>query len=1353
MKTKIHSLIKNIMYQITIFKNHLPPLFRIKPSYTVMLVVGLTLSSHMVSSQTGRNCGTDEQVEYLDSIDPNYKQNRQNIERQTLEYIRQFEQTGREQNGDIITIPIVFHIFHNGDAVGSGENISNALIQAQIDQLNDDFRRTNSDAGNTPADFTPVAADTEIQFCLATIDPNGNLTSGINRYNINDYGGNEADCWLQSYIGPKFVHPTIWDRNKYLNFYSVVKSSSINPQTGACQNTGLGYAPYPGGPANNDAVVCIASSCGSVANPNPAGAPYNKGRTGTHEVGHWLNLRHTWGHQPPVGQTGCDVDDLVADTPLQLEANGNGFPCTYPGPNSCGAGTPGDLPDMFQNYMDYSTDACMNLFTTGQRTRMRAAITASRPGLLTAPCNPSFDLALIKTLSPATPGPFQEGDVVTFDIEVVNQGDINAFSIEIDDYVPLGLTLADVDWMMAGGTASLNTPIPFIAVGATETVTITFQIDVGTIGTLTNDAEIAGADDDTIPGNSPPTDIDSTPGDNATPQDIANNDDVTDQSGGDDQDPEQITVQAPAIYDLALIKEEVSSGPYMPGDDVTFRISVVNQGNVPALNIEITDIVPTGMSLSANDANGWIGVGGNVTNTIASIVAAGQQTIDIVLTIDPAFTGTSLINDAEITADDGDDIDSVPGDNATPDDLVNDNDTFDPAGGDDQDPALINVTPLPPANDLCINAINVMCGDVVQGTTNFATNEVHDDCSSSAINLQGVWYKMTGNGTNTTISTCSANTNFDTAIRVLEGTCSNLVCSPNGFNDDYNACTFSIRHSRVDFFAELGKVYYIWVSPWTTNQSTGDFELSILCVPCNDPSDTDQDGIAACFDECPIDKDVSLWFQDRGDQSGNTSDYVEVPNDPAFNLTDGDFAFEAWVNPSNGDYKTIVSKGDGGGGGPTSYVFGIIADDDTFFNQSGKLGLFLTNGSGEWQFSNTRIPQNTWSHVAVSADNSAGNPVATFYFNGSIDGVKTFALSNPYNADTGSFFIGRQGAGCQCNHFDGRMDEVAIWDKTLSAADIGLSMAVPYEGTETGLVAYYDFNDADPCVTNTANTTLIDKANNHNGMLVNFALSSNCASNWAPGHNQGACEAVCLPNLNLTNTQSQSADYKSGGYISSDQTIASPSQVDYDATTMITLQHNFEVKPGAIFHAYINGCTALSPQEYLDAGFNVAYLLNAGFTVQDLIGLNHNGGIIFYINGSNGSGLVAASSDQSLTAEWGCFQTNVPGANATAIGTGAQNTMDIITAGCSSAANATNICADLSLNGYNDWYLPSIDELNELYLTRGIVGGFSTQLYWSSSEYDISNEDEKALALSFGNGTSSTRRKIITISVRAIRAF
>ena len=147
------------------------------------------------------------------------------------------------------------------------------------------------------------------------------------------------------------------------------------------------------------------------------------------------------------------------------------------------------------------------------------------------------------------------------------------------------------------------------------------------------------------------------------------------------------------------------------------------------------------------------------------------------------------------------------------------------------------------------------------------------------------------------------------------------------------------------------------------------------------------------------------------------------------------------------------------------------------------------------------------------------------------------------------------------------------------------------------------------------------------------------------------------------------------------------------------------------------------------------------------IGDIYQGGIIFYLDG-NGGGLIAAPSDQSPHEEWGCYGTSVAGADGTAIGTGAQNTIDILN-GCSQAGTAADICANLTLGGYSDWFLPSKDELNEMYLNKAVIGGFANDNYWSSTEYD----NNGAWLQVFDSGSQYNVGKGNYFVVRAVRAF
>lgn len=305
-----------------------------------------------------RSCATMEVLEQQLLQDPHQAARMEAIERHTEDFIHEHAADGSDRV--VITIPVVFHIVHNGDALGTNENISDALVLAQLDQLNQDFALSNSDASLIPGLFLPVAANTEIQFCLAQRKPDGTATNGINRIN-----GGQAS-WTSTQINTTLKPTTIWNRNQYLNIWSVVFGGSSSGL--------LGYAQFPGGNATTDGVVCLWSSFGSVAMPNPSGGNYARGRTATHEVGHWLNLRHIW------GDATCG-NDLVADTPVHNASN-SGCPA-FPHLSTC-TGTP---VEMTMNYMDYTFDACMYMFTAGQKARMQAvlAVGGSRFSLTTSP--------------------------------------------------------------------------------------------------------------------------------------------------------------------------------------------------------------------------------------------------------------------------------------------------------------------------------------------------------------------------------------------------------------------------------------------------------------------------------------------------------------------------------------------------------------------------------------------------------------------------------------------------------------------------------------------------------------------------------------------------------------------------------------------------------------------------------------------------------------------------------------------------------------------------------------------------------------------------------------------------------
>ncbi len=318
---------------------------------------------------TVRTCGTMPVHEQLMRSNPEYARLRIVSENHHFEFRLH---RGMAARSGITRIPVVVHVVHKTAA----QNISAAQVQSQIDVLNRDFRKTNGDLNKIPAPFKPLAADARIEFILADKDPSGSPSTGIVRVATANNSFSDNDGVKSAAAGGSDA----WPRDKYLNIW-------------VCQlgNGLLGYAQFPGGPASTDGVVVLHSAFGTVGT---AATPFNLGRTATHEIGHWLNLRHIWGDDGG----GCNGDDFIVDTPNQ----GNSNPGKPSFPHiTCNNGPHGD---MFMNYMDYVDDDTMFMFTAGQVERMQACLDGDRasigtqisgtgPGLDTSP---SIDMATLK---------------------------------------------------------------------------------------------------------------------------------------------------------------------------------------------------------------------------------------------------------------------------------------------------------------------------------------------------------------------------------------------------------------------------------------------------------------------------------------------------------------------------------------------------------------------------------------------------------------------------------------------------------------------------------------------------------------------------------------------------------------------------------------------------------------------------------------------------------------------------------------------------------------------------------------------------------------------------------------------
>jgi len=312
-------------------------------------------------------CATTEYEEFLQKKNPKRMSNAQ-FEEWLTPLVTKYKvaKANSKTAATLITIPVVVHVVHSGQTIGTAPNTTDDQIQSQITVLNQDFRKMLSTPGyNT----NPVGADVEIEFVLAKQDPNGNPTNGIDRVNFTQ------PSWSESEIETVLKPSTIWDPTLYLNMWSLK----------FLRNDLLGYAQFPdnnfppsnpnyldglnpsGGSANTDGVVSSYDVFGSsdFGGSFLLAQPYDKGRTMTHEVGHWLGLRHIWGDggSRDSNTKDCNASDYCDDTP---KAGWENYDCLTPY-DSCPT-DPGN--DMTENYMDYTNDECMNIFTQNQKDRI-----------------------------------------------------------------------------------------------------------------------------------------------------------------------------------------------------------------------------------------------------------------------------------------------------------------------------------------------------------------------------------------------------------------------------------------------------------------------------------------------------------------------------------------------------------------------------------------------------------------------------------------------------------------------------------------------------------------------------------------------------------------------------------------------------------------------------------------------------------------------------------------------------------------------------------------------------------------------------------------------------------------------
>ncbi|MEP7279652.1 MAG: M43 family zinc metalloprotease [Bacteroidota bacterium] len=354
----------------------------LKPVFFIVLggIFGGTTYGQKNVKTIPEKCGTMQNLEIQWQANPQLKKQ---FDEETVRFNKALRAgsyrlpAARQQaNGNraYITVPVVFHIVVNNQSL-----ISDGQIQAQLDTLNKDFAGLNGDTAEIPSWFKPYFGQSGIQFCLAQQTPSGDPSNGIERTTTT------LTSFLDTDNGVKHAASggaDIWDPSSYLNIWVCPLSNAI-----------LGYASYPGtGNDNEQGVVIEYNSL-----PGGALSTYNQGKTLTHETGHYFNLYHIWGDDNGA----CTGTDYIDDTPNQANSS-----------STCSSGIVTDNCTvsgngiMYQNYMDYTYDNCLVMFTVQQVARMESALVAYRSSLLTSSgCQPavSYNLdAQLKSVSQPT---------------------------------------------------------------------------------------------------------------------------------------------------------------------------------------------------------------------------------------------------------------------------------------------------------------------------------------------------------------------------------------------------------------------------------------------------------------------------------------------------------------------------------------------------------------------------------------------------------------------------------------------------------------------------------------------------------------------------------------------------------------------------------------------------------------------------------------------------------------------------------------------------------------------------------------------------------------------------------------